>query len=75
MGPSGSISGGRSTSAGLGPDAGGGLLRKKVRVPPGVESAVVTVRALRTCMVYWDQKDRVLVAAKPNEWKEPHSVV
>ena len=50
------------------------FFRKKVRVPAGVESAVVTVRALRTCMVYWDQKDRVLVAAKPNEWKEPHLV-
>jgi hypothetical protein len=50
------------------------FFRKKVRVPAGVESAVVTVRAMRSCMVYWDQKDRVLVAAKPNEWKEPHLV-
>jgi hypothetical protein len=50
------------------------FFRKRVTVPAGIDSAEVTVRALRTCMVYWDRQ-RVLVAAKPKEWKEPHPIV
>jgi hypothetical protein len=49
------------------------FFRRRVNVPAGTTSAVVTVRALRACIVYWDQR-QVLVAAKPDEWKDPHSV-
>lgn len=46
------------------------FFRKRVKVPAGTKSANVTVRALRACIVYWDQR-QVLLAAKPDEWKEP----
>jgi hypothetical protein len=49
------------------------FFHKPVTVPQGTDSAVITVRALRTCMVYWDRQ-RVFVAAKPDEWKQPRLV-
>jgi hypothetical protein len=47
------------------------FFRKQVTVPAGTMSADVTVRALRACMVYWDRQ--VVLAARPEEWKEPHT--
>jgi hypothetical protein len=49
------------------------IFRKRVRVPAAAGSPELTVRALRTCMVFWDRQ-RVLVAADPKEWKEPHRI-
>jgi hypothetical protein len=49
------------------------FFRKQIQVPPGIESAVLTVRAFRTCIVYWDRQQR-FVASNQSEWKVPHSV-
>ena len=49
------------------------FFRTQVKVPPGIESAVLTVRALRSCIVYWDKRQR-FVADKQSDWKSPRLV-
>jgi hypothetical protein len=57
----------------FGPTAEVVFFRKKVKVPPGIESAVLTVRAFRGSSVYWDKQQRFL-ANKQNDWKTPRVV-
>ncbi len=49
------------------------FFRTQVKVPPGIESADLTVRSLRTCIVYWDKQQR-FVANKQSDWKTPYVV-
>jgi len=49
------------------------FFRKRVMVPPPGGSHVLTVHALRTCMVFWDRQ-RIFVSAKPEEWKNAHQI-
>jgi len=49
------------------------FFRKRITMPTQAGTQSITVRAMRTCMVYWDRQ-RVAVFAKPDEWKEPHQI-
>ncbi len=49
------------------------LFRKRITLPAQGETQTITVRALRTCMVYLDRQ-RIAVFANPNEWKQPHRI-
>ena len=43
----------------FGPTAEVVFFRKQVKVPPGIESAVLTIHAFRGCIVYWDKQQRI----------------
>jgi hypothetical protein len=58
---------------GYGPTQEVVFFRKRVTVSAGTKSCIVTVQALRACLVYWDK--RLLLKVKPDEWKEPHEIV
>jgi hypothetical protein len=49
------------------------FFRKRVTIPPPGEPQLLTVRALRTCIVYCDRQ-RIFASIKPEEWKQPHQI-
>jgi hypothetical protein len=49
------------------------FFRKRVTVPPPGGPRLLTVQALRTCMVYCDRQ-RIFASIKPEEWKQPHQI-
>ncbi len=57
----------------FGPTAEVVFFRKQVKVPPGIESAVLTIHAFRGCIVYWDKQQR-FVADRQGDWKSPRVV-
>src|SRR5579872_6927259 len=58
---------------GFGPTQEVVFFRQRVTVPAEVKSCTVTVKALRACFVYWDE--RLLAKIGPEEWKQPHEIV
>ena len=59
--------------AGLGSHEGSHFLSHASQSSTRTRAAVLTVRALRSCIVYWDKRQR-FVADKQGDWKSPRLV-